>query len=121
MAKAISDNVFDAAMEFIANNCVRLQIHAATATPTDNTAMVAFIAVTSSQLSKANGDTSGRKLTMAAVSSIAVNSTGVASHVVLASSGGANLHVITTCTSQSLTQGNSVATPAFDFEITDPT
>jgi hypothetical protein len=121
MGKAISDSVFDASLDYIANNCVRLSITADTTTPANMTNQIAFIAVASGQFSKANGDSSGRKITMAAVSSIAVNSTGVASHIVLSSSGGANLHVITTCTSQSLTQGNSVATPAFDFEITDPT
>jgi len=120
MGKAISDAAFDASLEYIANNCVRLAITTDTDTPANLTNQIAFIAVTSSQFSKANGDTSGRKVTMAAVSSIGVNSTGYARHIVLASSGGANLHVITTCTSQALTQGNYVATPAFDFEITDP-
>ncbi len=120
MGKAISDAAFDASLEYIAKNCVRLAITTDESTPANLTNMIAYIAVTSDQLTKANGDSSGRKVTMAAVSSIGVNSTGYARHIVLCTSGGSSLHLITTCTSQALTQGNYVATPAFDFEITDP-
>jgi hypothetical protein len=34
---------------------------------------------------------------------------------------GSILLAVTTCTSQALTSGNTVTTPNFDFEFTDPT
>lgn len=67
---------------------------------------------------KANGDTSGRKLTVAQQSNISITANGDATHVVL--DDGANIWD-TTCTTQTLTAGGSVTVPAFDDEIADPT
>ena len=78
---------------------------------------LAFIGVTSASFTFSD-DTSGRKITCAAVSSIGVNSSGNANHIALCTS--ADLLLVTTCTSQVLTAGNSVATPAFKDGIADP-
>jgi hypothetical protein len=65
----------------------------------------------------ANGDTSGRKLTVAQQASISISASGTATHVVL--DDGTNIYV-TTCTSQALTSGGTVTVPAFDIEVADP-
>lgn len=64
----------------------------------------------------ANGDTSGRKLTVLQQASISITGSGDASHIVL--SDGTNLW-ITTCTTQALTIGGTVTVNAFDAEIAD--
>lgn len=75
--------------------------------------------VTSTYLSQGNGDTSGRKITMQANNSLTVDTTGTAAHVAWAGSTGSTLLLVTTCTTQALTTGNTVNVPAHDFEIRD--
>ena len=66
----------------------------------------------------ADGDTSGRKVTVGAQSAVPVDTTGTATHVTL--DDGTTLQYATTCTSQALTSGNTVNVPAFDIEVADP-
>lgn len=70
---------------------------------------------------KANGDVSGRKVTVAAKSGVTVDATGTATHLVLARVSDTTLRYVTTCTSQALTAGNTVNIPAWDIEVADPT
>jgi len=67
----------------------------------------------------ANGDTSGRKLTVAAQSAVSISVSGTATHIAL-SDGSATLYYVTTCTSQALTSGGTVDVPAWDIEVADP-
>lgn len=69
----------------------------------------------------ANGDASGRKLTLAEQAAISVDATGTAAHIAIADSGNSKLLFVLNCTSQSLTQGNTVTVPTFDIEVADPT
>jgi hypothetical protein len=70
---------------------------------------------------KANGDTSGRKVTVAAKSSVLIDTSGTGTHIALCD--GTNVLYVTTCTSQALTANgrNTVNFPAWDIEIADPT
>lgn len=68
----------------------------------------------------ANGDASGRKLTVAQQANVDIDSSGSATHVALCLAGSSSLRYVTTCTSQSLTAGGTVTVPAFDIEIADP-
>lgn len=65
----------------------------------------------------ANGDVSGRKLTVLQQSAIPIDSSGTATHVSI--DDGSTLLLVTTCTSQALTAGGTVTVPAFDLEIAD--
>lgn len=67
----------------------------------------------------ANGDTSGRKLTVAAQNAVSITNSGTATHIAL-SDGSATLYYVTTCTSQALTAAGTVDVPAFDIEVADP-
>lgn len=70
----------------------------------------------------ADGDTSGRKLTVAAQNGASVIASGTANHVVLATGGATDLiRYITTCTSQAVTSGNTANVGAWDIEVLDPT
>jgi len=68
----------------------------------------------------ANGDTSGRKLTVLQQTNMDIDSSGTATHVALSISGSSTLVYVTTCTSQALTAGGTVTVPAWDIEIADP-
>jgi hypothetical protein len=120
MAKWVVDSVMDAGLGIIqqANLLAICTEQPVSRVGAVSSFGIAMIAVNSASFTYANGGSSGRKITLAAVSSIGVNSSGNANHVALCNSSA--LLLVTTCTSQGLTQGNSVATPAFADEIADP-
>ncbi len=68
----------------------------------------------------ANGDVSGRKVTVAAKSGVSVGTTGTATHLVLALTTDSTLRLVTTCASQAVTAGGTVDIPAWKYEVQDP-
>lgn len=121
MGKSVLDAVLDAALDEIGTNCNLMT--ACSAEPTTRTEAVttyalADVAMTSGDFTKANGDTSGRKTTVASKSSVTIDSSGTATHIALTD--GTRLLYVTTCTSQALTASNTMTFPAWDIEILDP-
>lgn len=126
MAKAVPDAILDASLDAIALSTI---LHICSGQPA-NYAGIAAVSLGSVVLTAgngngdftiANGDTSGRKLTVAAQSGVSVTATGTANHFALASTGDTTLRYVTTCTSQSVTSGNTANIGAWDIEIADPT
>jgi hypothetical protein len=81
-------------------------------------AMLASVTMAGGDFTQAAGDTSGRKVTMAAKSGVSITATGTATHIGL--DDGTTLLYVTTCTSQALTSGNTVNIPAWKVEVADP-
>lgn len=122
MAKSVHDDVLDGAFDVLdqADLMTVCSQQPTTRTEAITTYKLADIAVTpNTDFTKANGDTSGRKVTVAAKSGVTVDSSGTATHIALVD--GTRLLYVTTCTSQALTAGNTVNIPAWDVEIADPT
>jgi hypothetical protein len=122
MAKLVHDDVLDGAFDVLdqADLMTACSSQPTTRTEAVTTYKLADVAMTpNTDYTKANGDTNGRKVTVAAKSSVAVDSSGTATHVALVD--GSRLLYVTTCTSQALTAGNTVNFPAWDIEIADPT
>lgn len=124
MAKFTDDSVLDAALAKIAT-ATRMVV---TSAQPANFAGIAAVALADATLTAgagngdytlANGDVSGRKLTVGAQSAIPVDASGTATHVCL--DDGTTLLQVTTCTSQALTSGNTVNVPAYDIEFSDVT
>ena len=122
MGKSVADGVLDAALAVIAT-CTRLDITSDAGTPANLTNSLANVALTAGDGNGdyviADGTTNGRKITVAEQAAIEVLVTGDAKHIVL-SVGGA-IKLTTTCTQQTLTDGNTVTVPAFTDELADPT
>lgn len=122
MSKWQTDSMLDAALNYIADNGAQMDVTSDTSTPTDLTNSLATTSLTTgtggSDYSISDGDTSGRKLTVAEQSNITVDVDGDANHVVI-SDGAGTLLLITTCDTQTLTAGNTVTVPSFDDEIAD--
>ena len=76
---------------------------------------LASTSLISGDFTKANGDVSGRKITIAQKSNISVTATGTANHIAIVDA--TNLLLVTTCDPQPLTTGNTVTVPAFKDEI----
>lgn len=126
MAKAAHDDVMDGALNVLKNNVTRqVACSAQPTTYTEGNATYALADVTlaSTDFTLANGDTSGRKATVAAKSSVLIDTSGTATHVALLDVTNSKLLYVTTCTSQALTANgsNTVNFPAWDIEIADPT
>jgi len=117
MAKSIPDAIIDLMLA----EAESTQIHICSAEPA-NFAGIAAVelaeAAISGSYTKANGDTSGRKNTLPAQTSISIGTTGTATHVVVSNNTDTQF-LVTTCTSQALTSGGTVDTNNFSHEIAD--
>lgn len=124
MAKFTADSVLDAPCTKIAT-ATRMVV---TSAQPANFAGIAAVALADVALTPgsgngdfllANGDVSGRKVTVLAQTAVPVDANGNATHICL--DDGTTLLQVTTCTSQSLTAGNTVNVPAYDIEFADVT
>jgi len=123
MAKALADSIIDAQLDLGEGD--RLCVCAGQPT-TYTEAITTFklaidTLVPATDFTTANGDTSGRKSTLAAKTGLAIDASGTADHVAIANSGDTSLRRVTTCTSQALTSGGTVDVGAHAHEIGDPT
>lgn len=122
MAKSISDAVLDGTLDLAVGD----QISVCSAQPTTYTEAVTTFklaistGVLAGEFVKANGDVSGRKITVAAQTATTIDSTGTGNHVAITNSVGTLLKVVTTATAQALTAGGTVDIGSFKLEIADP-
>jgi len=126
MAKTVHDDVLDGALDIIKNNATRMT--ACSAQPTtyaegNATYALADITIDSTDFTHANGDTNGRKTTVAAQTGVLIDTSGTSLFIALLDVANSKLLYVTTCTSQALTANgsNTVNFPAWDIEIADPT
>lgn len=126
MAKWASDTVMDAALAVVATGTVLTVCSAQPTTYAEATSTYALADVVltpgagNGDFTLANGDSSGRKVTVAQQADIPIDTSGTATHVAISISGSSTLLYVTTCTSQVLTSGGTVTVPAWDVEIADP-
>lgn len=124
MGKVAPDATIDSMFDYI-DQCDLMTVCNAeptTYTEATSTFKLADVALTpDTDFTKANGDTNGRKVTIAAKSAVPVDTSGTATHVAIVRSTGTTLRYVTTCTSQALTAGNTINIPAWDIEVADPT
>ena len=120
MAKFASDAVLDALLDKVATGTILTVCSAQPTTRAEavTTYKLADVTVDSGDFTKANGDVSGRKVTVGQQDDVPVDSNGTATHVAICD--GTNLLYVTTCTSQVLTSGNTVTVPAWKIEVSDP-
>src|SRR5574343_584536 len=116
---SVHNDVLDSALNYIKNNATAY--HLCSSEPTTRaetiTASLASVSVSSSDFTVADGDISGRKVTVAQKSGT-VSTGGSATHAAIID--GTRLLVCTTVTAQTLTGSNPVTFPAWDYELRDP-
>ena len=123
MAKWVHDDVLDQALSYIQNNCSKMTVCSQQPTTYDeatSTYALADVAMSDTDFTVADGDSSGRKVTVGQKSDVTVDSSGDATHVALVDDTNSKLLYVTTCTTQTLTSGNTVTFPAWDIELADP-
>jgi hypothetical protein len=128
MPKTIPDAALDAMLQYEDDADVLRVCSTLDATPTHAeivTATLASIAMTpgdgNGDYVIADGDTSGRKLRVLAQTAIPVTASGDANHIALTKTSDTTVRAVTTCTTQTLTSGNTVNTPEFKHEVADVT
>lgn len=123
MAKSVHNDVLDGALNIIKNNCTRMvacSTEPTNFTEANATYALADVTMASTDFTVADGDVSGRKVTVAAKTGVLVDASGTYAHVALLDVSNSKLLYVTTGTSQALTAGNTVDFPAWDIEIADP-
>jgi len=125
VAKSVLDAVLDAALDYVADNGDIIYICSDEPTnlteATTTYALADIPSLTSGDYTgPANGDSSGRKIAVNQQTGVTIDTSGTATHVAVVDAATALLYV-TTCTSQALTQGNTLTMNAWDIEIADPT
>jgi len=127
MAKSQNDLMLDAAFDWVRARVTGISVCSTQPTTYDHaytTYCLAKTAMTSTGLTiaDATGASGGRKVTIQAKSAVSVIASGTAAHIALFGSTGATaLLLVTTCTTQALTSGNTVNIPAWKDAIADAT
>lgn len=124
MSKWQNDSMLDAALNYVADNGSQMDVVSDTTTPEDLSGSLASTSLTlgggNGDYTLEDGDTSGRKLVISQQADINVTADGEANYIVISDGGSpATLYLITTCTAQQLTSGNTVTVPSFKDEIAD--
>lgn len=119
----LNDRVFDNGLTVLDTEANRVDICSqepttyaqATSTYTlGNTTSISISAPT-------NGDTSGRKVTLAAITGASVSGTGTATHYAISDTSNTRLLVTGSLSaSQAVTSGNTFSLNAVDIELNDP-
>lgn len=123
MGKFAPNIVLDAPADIIdqSNKIIACSAQPTTYAEANSTyALVSAAMTPDTDFTKANGDVSGRKVTVAAKSGASIGTSGTATHIALVSTGDSTLRYVTTCTSQALTAGNTANFPAWDIETAAP-
>lgn len=120
MTNFVSDNAMDALLNEIATATA---LHVCSGDPADRAAVISnslgTVAVSASDFTNANGDTSGRKVTRAQKSITAASASGTAAVIALIDSTEL-IHKSDLSSTQSITSGNPITVNANDHEVNDP-
>ena len=122
MGKSLSNAVLDGTLDVAAGD----QISVCSAEPLTYAEAVTTYklaistGVVGGDFVNADGDTSGRKMTVAAQAAVTIDSTGTGNHVAITNLAGTLLKVVTTATPQLLTAAGTVDIGTFKLEIADP-
>ncbi len=122
MGKSVHPDVLDGALGVIRSNAA--QMVALNGAPASYAAAVsdalASVSMDTSDFTLGAGDTSGRKVAVAAKADVPVSASGTANHVALLDTANSKLLYVTTCPAQALTSGGTVSLSGWSIEIADP-
>jgi hypothetical protein len=121
MAGTFSDNTLDAALNYIKTNGSRLDILSQAVTAYSQIATYTLGNKASPSYTGPEDDTSGRKITVDAISDGTVTGTGTASHYAISDGLGELIVCQQLGNTQVVTSGNPFTLTAFKLAIADPT
>lgn len=121
MTNLVIDAAMDALLDHIANNVTAL--HVCSGDPADRATAISnslgTVAVDNTDFTKANGDVSGRKHTLAQQNIASASASGTAAVVCLIDATDL-LYKVDLSSTQAVTSGNPITVSAHDHEVRDP-
>jgi len=123
MGKSLHNKVFDQGLEYLKNNSSKMIVCSAQPTTyleATSTYALADVAMSSTDYTIADGDTSGRKITAAAKSTVTIDASGTGTHIAHVNDTGTELLWVSTTPSQGLTSGGTVDIGTHKHETADP-
>lgn len=123
MAKYINPSLLDLPLADIRANANRMIVCSAQPTTyaeANSTFNLAQVAMAAADYALANGDTSGRKITVASKAAVPVSVSGTATHVALVDTVNSVLKLVTTSPSTAVTSGGTVDVGTWKDEIQAP-
>jgi hypothetical protein len=115
-----NDGNMDAMLDKIATS-TKLRVCSGSSNPADRAAAIAAtlasVDLDSGDFTKADGDASGRKVTISQQTNMSITTSGDATCVTL--DDGTDLRYVTPATTQTLTSGGTVTSPAWKVEVGD--
>ena len=123
MAASVNADVLNAALDEIETTGTRLTVCNAeptTYTEAITTYKLADATISSADMTKGAGTPDGRALTVAEQADLEVDTSGTATHVAISDVSGTRLLLVTTCTSQALSDTGTVTVPTWDYTIRQP-
>lgn len=121
MAGTLSDNVLDAALNYIKNNGDRVDILSQAITSYSQLSTYSLGNKTNPSYTGPADDTSGRKLTLDAITDGSVTGTGTATHFCISDGSAEIIACQALNASQAVTSGNTFTLTACKISIADPT
>jgi hypothetical protein len=128
MAKTVHNDVLDAALNYLKTNCTQISCCEAQPTTYASAAQNGGKCLAISDISGADftgpaeGDSSGRKITVGQKANVEVSTTGSAHIFVLLNSSASQVEYTTDVSGpQQITDGNTMTFNSWDIEIADPT
>jgi hypothetical protein len=124
VAKSVDLNSIDASLNDIKNNGNQLVLCSAQPTTyaeANATFKLGSVALAPADMVLANGDVSGRKLTVAAKAGNAVAIAGTGTHVAIIDTVNLRLKLVTTCPSQAVSSGGTFDVATWKYEQQQPT
>ncbi len=119
--KSAHNDVLDAALSEIKDNGTIMTLCSqapTTRTEAVSTYALADVAMAPTDFTIGDGDVSGRKLAVAAKSSVLIDTTGTGTHIAVCD--GTRLLWVTSCASYNAIQGQTMNFPTWDVELRDP-
>ena len=120
MGKVCHNDAFDAMLDEIATSTIMTLCSQEPADRTEavTTYALADVVMAGGDFTNADGDTDGRKVTVAAKSSVVVDTAGTGNHVALCDA--VVCMYVTQCTAKLVAVSDQVNFPAWDIEVADP-
>jgi hypothetical protein len=124
MAKSAHDDFIDGAFNMVKASADTITYTLCSTQPTTRTEAVTTYMLASTTLNKttevtlANGDTSGRKMTISAKSAVSVTNSGTGQHVAICDA--TRLLFVSTTASQAVSSGGTCDIGSWKDEIADP-
>jgi hypothetical protein len=123
MGFSAHNDLLDNGPLYLKNNCNEVTLcsqEPTTYTDAHTTYKLASVAVTTGDFAVADGDVSGRKVTMASKTGITPTGNGTATHMAFNDTNNSKLLLVKQITSQALLTSQAVTIPANRYEVRDP-